>query len=106
NIRQQVVELERLARLRDPFGARRRAALAALVDRQPQRVDQRLDLVARGPMRDCRPQPERLLVEFVERGEPAREEFAIDHALGETVDAAKAELLAKPRSEEHTSELQ
>ena len=38
---------------------------------------------------------ERLLVEIVERGQAAREEFAIDHALGKTLDAAEAHALGK-----------
>src|SRR6185312_16323229 len=37
-----------------------------------------------------RPRAERRLVEIVERGQPAREELAVDDALGETVDAAEA----------------
>ena len=39
--------------------------------------------------------PERVLVDVVERRQPARKIFAIDHAFGKTVDGAKTELLGQ-----------
>ena len=46
-------------------------------------------------MRHVGPRAQRLLVEVVERGQAAREEFAIDDALGETVGAAETHALAE-----------
>src|SRR5258708_13972163 len=91
-IGEQVVGFERLSRGGDPFSAGRDASLAALVDRQLERVDQDFDLVARRDVRDGRPLAKRVFVDIVERGEPAREKLAIDHPLGKSVGGAEAEL--------------
>src|SRR5580698_9306625 len=92
SIHKQVVGLERLCRGRNPFGTRRGAPLAALVDRQFERVDEKFHLVAGGGVRGVGSLAERILVDLVERGEAAREKFAIHHPFGKSVDGAKAEL--------------
>src|SRR5712691_7679684 len=86
-----VVDFERLVLGREPFGARRRPPLAALVERQLQGCDQVHDLLPGGHMGEARAGAERVLVEVVERGETTGEEFTIDGALGEPVGAAEAE---------------
>src|SRR5580658_7516361 len=96
SIGEQIVGFERLSGGGDPFGARRGAAFAALVNRQPQRVDQDLDLVAGGDVRRRGPRAERVLGQVIERGEAAREKLAVDDAFGKAVDGAKAELLGEP----------
>src|SRR5262249_25084715 len=95
SIGEEIVGVERLCRCRDPFRTRRRAAFAAFVDRQAQRIDQDFHLVAGGSGWTGGPQTERILVEVVERGEAAWEEFAIDHAFGKTIDGAETELLGE-----------
>ena len=52
---EEIVGLGRPVGSRDPFGARGGAALAAFVDWQAERVDDGLDLVTRGDMRDVWP---------------------------------------------------
>ena len=71
--------------------------LAVFRHRQVQRVEQRDHLLAGGDVRHVRPRAERGLVEIVERGQAAREELAIDDALGEAVDGAEAHALATVR---------
>src|ERR1700733_3712822 len=96
SIGEQIVSFERLSRGGEPFGARRGAAFAAFVDRQPQRVDQDLDLVAGGDVRRARPQAERILGQVIERGKATREKLAVDDAFGKAVDGAKAQLPGEP----------
>src|SRR5579871_2607214 len=91
----QPVGIERFVCGRGPFGTRGRAAFAALVHRQLQGLDQRLDLVARGEMRRIRARPECALLDVVEGSKPAGKIFAIDHPLGEAVDRAESELAGK-----------
>src|SRR5207302_6261085 len=86
-----VANVERLVEGGEPFGARGGATAPALVDRKPQRVEQTADLLLGGHVRLVRLHPEGRLVEVVEGGEPARKEFAIDHALGEAVGHPEAE---------------
>src|ERR1700751_1334409 len=50
------------------------------------------DLLAGGDMAERRAGAKRRLVDVVECGQPAWKELAKDHALGKTVDGAKAEL--------------
>ena len=97
SLRDDVVDLERLVHDRIPFGAGGGAALAVFRQRQMQRIEQRDDFLARGDMRQARPRAERRLVEVVERGQAAREEFAIDDALGETIDPAERQPLRRVR---------
>src|SRR5262249_41616011 len=86
SVAEGVVHLERERQRRRPFGARCGAAAAALVDRQLERLEQRLDLLLRRDVRHAGPRAERRLIEAVEGGQAAREKLAIDDALGETVD--------------------
>ena len=57
---------------------------------QAQGIEQADDFLARRDMRHVRPGAKRRLVEIVKRGQPAREKFAIDHALCKTIHAAEA----------------
>src|SRR5689334_10838945 len=89
--RDDIRQFQRARLRREPLLAGRGAPHATLVERQLQRAQQRLDLLARRDMRQARPRAERLLVEAVERGQSPRIELAEDHAFGETVDRAEAE---------------
>src|SRR5207253_6776138 len=91
SVLEQVVNLERLVLRGEPLGARRRAALAARIERKLQRRDQAHDLVARGDMGQAGARAQRRLVEVVESTEPAQKQLAVDDALGEPVGAAKAQ---------------
>src|SRR5207253_3791097 len=57
--------------------------------RQPELTQQTGDFLARGEVTETRPRAKRCLVEIVQRGQSAREKFAIDNALGKTVDRAE-----------------
>src|SRR5882724_3726922 len=86
-----VVDFERLVDLVEPFGPVRRAAPAALIERKLQLAQQARRLFARRDMAEIRAGAERRLIEVVERGETARKELAIDHALGKAIDRAEPE---------------
>lgn len=89
------MDLDRPVERGEPFGASKGAAAAFFVNRQTQGGEERLHLLARGDVRQVRPRAERHLIDVVERGEAAREEFAVDHALGEAFGAAEPELQAE-----------
>src|SRR5208282_659729 len=95
SIGQQIVGVERLAGGGDPFRPRSGAPPAALVDRQLQRFDQVLHLVAGGRVRGISAWAVCRLVDFIERGQSAREKLTINDPLGKTINRAKAELLGK-----------
>src|SRR5215470_2292548 len=88
---EQVVHVERLRLCGEPLGAVGGTLLAAFVERQLQRFDEPHDLLPRGYVREARPHAKCIFVEGVERGEPAWEELAVYHALGQTFDTAEAE---------------
>src|SRR6185312_454095 len=92
----QAVEIERPVLGSDPFGPGRGTAATALVDRQLQLADQPLYLLARRHMRDARPRSERGSLDLVERGQPVREELAVDHALRQTIGRAETEPQPEP----------
>src|SRR5258705_5791090 len=85
------MDLERLVDLVEPFGTVGGATAAALIERQFQLAQQARDLLPRRYVAHARTGAERGLVEVVERGQPARKELAVNHALGETIDRAEAE---------------
>ena len=70
----------------EPLGAGAPPGAAALVERQLQGAIRLSTSCRGGHVRQARPGAERRLVEVVERGEAARKELAVDHALGEAVD--------------------
>src|SRR4051794_33905752 len=88
---EDVVDFERLVDLGEPFGPAGGAAATAFVERQLQLTQQAGDLLARGNMSHARTGAERPLVEIVKRGQAAREKFAVDDALGKSVDRTEAE---------------
>src|SRR5262249_21139542 len=102
-VHNDVMHLKGLLERSKPFGARRCPALATGIERKLECRDQAHHLGARGGVRQARPGTQRRLVETVERGEPAWEKLAIDHALGEPVGAAKAQSrceLAEPLADQ------
>src|SRR5579883_1399555 len=88
---QDVVDLERLVDLAEPFGAVCRAPAPALVERQLELAEQARHLFPRGHMAEIWLGAEGGFIDVVERGQPTRKELAIDHALGETVDRPEAQ---------------
>src|SRR5579864_6942168 len=86
-----VVNLERLIDLAEPFRPTGRAASPALIQRQLQLAQQARHLLPRRHMAEVGPGAQRGLVDVVERRQSARKELAINHALGETVDRAKTQ---------------
>src|SRR5262249_45344019 len=92
---EEIVGVERLCRSGDPFRPCSGTAFAALVDRQAERIDQDLHLVTGGDVRTRGAQTKRILIEVVERGEAAWEEFAIDYPLGKPIDGAETKLLGQ-----------
>ena len=88
---ENIVGFERLIDLREPFRPRSRAAATFFIEGQFELAQQFHHFAARGDMREAWPRSERRLVEIVKPGETAREELAIDHALGQTIDRAEAE---------------
>src|SRR5260221_6687899 len=86
-----VVQFERRRLRGEPLLLRRCTPQPALVERQLERAEQRLDLFAGGDMRHARPCSERILVKIVERGQAPRIELTEYHALGKTVDRPEAE---------------
>src|SRR6202045_3501945 len=85
-----VMDLERLVDLIEPFGPVGCAAAAALIDRQFQLAQQARDLFPRHHMLHARASAERL-IKVVKRSQAAWEKLAINLALGKTVDRAAAE---------------
>src|SRR5947209_11653371 len=88
---EDIVGFKRLVDLSEPFGTVGGAAAAAFVERQFQLTQQAADLLAGRDMPHARPGAERRLVEVVKRGQPTREKFAVDGALGKAVDRAEAQ---------------
>src|SRR5882757_2879650 len=88
---EDVVDLERLVDLGEPFGPAGGAAAAAFVERQLQLAQQVRDFFARRDMSHAWAGAERRFVEIVERGQAAWKKFAIDYTFGKSVDRAKAE---------------
>jgi hypothetical protein len=84
------MDLERLVDLIEPFGPVGCAAAAALIDRQFQLVQQARDLFPRHRMPHARASAE-CLIKVVKRSQAAWIKFAIDLALGKTIDRAEAE---------------
>ena len=84
------MDLERLVDLIEPFGPVGCAAAAALIDRQFQLAQQARDLFPRHPMPHARASAE-CLIKVVKRSQAAWIKFAIDLALGKTIDRAEAE---------------
>ena len=62
-----------------------------VIDRQPERRQQGADFLLRGGMGEARTGAQHRHVERIERGEPAREELAIDRALGKSIEEPEAE---------------
>ena len=84
------MHFEWLIDLGEPFSPVRGPPAAAFVKRQLQLAQQAGDLFAGGDMTEARASAKGRLVDVVERGESAREKFAIDDTFGEPVDRAKA----------------
>src|ERR1700748_7744 len=87
---EDVVDIERLVDLIEPFGPVGCAAPAALIDRQFQLAQQARDLSLRHHLLHARAGAE-CLIEVVKRRQAAGIEFAIDLALGKTIDRAEAQ---------------
>src|SRR5579863_1246395 len=73
--RDDVMDLERLAPRHDPLRLRGRPFTSAFVEREPDRLHQPQHLLSRRHVGGTRRGAERIVVEIVERGEPAREEL-------------------------------
>jgi hypothetical protein len=86
-----VVDFQRLVDLGEPFRPVRRPPAAAFIKRQLELAQQARYLFPRRDMAAVRPRSERGFVYIVERSQTAREELAIDHALGKAVDRAETE---------------
>jgi hypothetical protein len=87
---ENVMDLERLVHLIEPFGTVGRAAAAALIDRQLQVTQQARDLFPRRHMVYARVGAECCLIKVVERGQAARKKFSVHLALGKAIDRAEA----------------
>src|SRR3984885_5116288 len=85
-----VVEFERLIELAEPLGTVSCATTAAFIERQFQLAQQVGDLLARRDVAHARTGAQGCLIEVVKCGKPARKEFAVDHAFGETIDRPEA----------------
>src|SRR5258708_7286442 len=84
------MDFERLVDLAEPFGPVGCAAAAALIDRQFQLAQQVCNLFPRYHMLHARASAERL-IKVIKRSQAAWIKFAIDLALGKTIDRAEAE---------------
>src|SRR5437660_7490085 len=90
-----VAGVERLIERGEPLGARRSTPPATLVERQPQRVEQRSYLLLGCQMHRSWRGAEGRLVETVDGSQPAREELAVDDALREALGDAESHLQSK-----------
>ena len=80
------MDFERLVDLAEPLGPVGGAAPAPLVERQLQLAQQARHFLARRYMAEARAGAKRNLVEVVESGQPAREEFAVDDTLKPSIE--------------------
>src|SRR5262249_38632873 len=85
-----VVNLQRLVHDRVPFCARRGASPTVLTEGKMKGIEERDHFLPGSHMRQVRARAQRLFVEIIERGEPARKEFAINHTLGKPFNAPES----------------
>ena len=87
----QDIAIQRLVVRSEPFRAGGRTALATIVDRQLQDLQQRLDLAPRHRMGRIGIDAGHDVAQWVQRREPAREKIAIDRAFMEAGRDPKAD---------------
>src|SRR4051812_37409015 len=89
---EDVMHLERLVDLREPFGPVGGTTPASFVEREFQLAQKAGDLLACGDVTEARPHSKRGLVKMIERRQATREKFAVHHAFGKAVDGTKGKL--------------